>query len=84
MKQGISRLNVPEDEIKDGLDLLKEVETLRSSYMTEKSNAQRATEWKKVVFLETEEWMLDFFSVAKIAFRKDRQLMEVFGKVVKS
>lgn len=83
-KQAIARLSVPEEEINECQNMITEVEELRAIYMKEKGESQDATEQKRVAFRETEEWMKDFFAVAKIAIRKNPQLQEAFGKIVKN
>lgn len=51
--------------------------------MPERAESQNATGQKHAALRATDEWMRDFFAIAKIATRKQPRLREAFGKVVK-
>jgi len=84
LKTAIARLNVSADEIAEGLSLISEVEALRAKYVKEKAEAQNATDIKRAVLREADDWMKDFLDVAKIAVREFPQLQEAFGKIIKN
>ena len=80
----LSVLQVSEEEINEGLKLIKEMEEARAVYVKEKGQSQVATEEKKAAFRKIDDWMSDFYAVAQIAFMDNPQYQEVLGKVVKS
>jgi hypothetical protein len=84
MKENLAKLNISADEINEAMSLLNEVLDFRASYVKLIGSAQNATQKKKRAYRACDDWMSDFFAVAKIAFKKDRQLLESLGKVVKS
>jgi len=63
---------------------LTAVEDLRRDYMRERGESQDATKLKDESFQKAEEWLSDFFFVARIALADNLQLLESLGKVVKS
>ena len=84
LKSRVTRLNIPEERINEALSLIADVEALRAEYVKLKGDVQKTTELKRAVFREADEWLADFFAVARIAFKDDPQQLESFGKVVKS
>ncbi len=75
---------VPLEAIREGLDMVSKVETLRANYMKKKAESQNATDQKNAALRKTDEWMSDFFAMATIATRDYPQLREAFVKIVKS
>jgi hypothetical protein len=63
--------------------IIPEVETLRAAYLKEKGESQDATAIKDTAFAALDEWMGEFYAVAKIALEDHPQLLESLGKVVK-
>lgn len=56
----------------------------RAKYLLEKGESQDATKIKDAAFKATDEWLSDFFAVARIALEDHPQLLEVFTKIVRS
>ena len=53
-------------------------------YLREKGESQDATKLKDAPFIELEDWMREFYTVAKIALKDNPQLLESLGKFVRS
>lgn len=77
-------LKLPEDELRESLKMIDNLEALKSTYMKEKGQSENATDAKRKAFQQINDWMGDFFAVAKIAFLDEPQLQEALGKVVRS
>ena len=52
--------------------------------MIEKGASQDSTNAKDKAFARMDDWMNQFFALSRVAFRKQPQLMESFGVVVKN
>ena len=79
MQSGLARLKLTTEEINAGLALIKEVETAREIYVEKKGDAQIKTKIKEESFIKINDWMSDFYAVAKIAFSDQPQMMESLG-----
>lgn len=64
--------------------LLSEVEEARKIYVREQGESQDATHQKNLVFDQLEDWMREFYAVAKIALEDRPQLAEFLGKLVRN
>ena len=53
-------------------------------YLKEKGESQDATKIKDEVFAKLDDWMSEFYAVAKIALEDNPQLLESLGKLVRS
>ena len=71
------------DDINAGLTLIKEVEDSRAYYMKLRGISQDATKAKDAAITRMKDWMMEFFTVAKIGLEDNPQLLEALGKVVK-
>lgn len=80
----LARLKIGGQDISAGQKLIAEVESARAEYLREKGESQDATKLKNAAFARTDDWMSEFFAVAKIALRDSPQLLEALGKRVKS
>lgn len=80
----LARLKVTPTELQDTVALIAELETNRSEYLKEKGESQDATKLKDAAFGELDDWMREFYAVAKIALEDNPQLLESLGKYVKS
>ncbi|MEX2427879.1 MAG: hypothetical protein WD577_06490 [Bacteroidales bacterium] len=80
----LSRRNYSNEETQARLAAISEIEVARAAYIYEKGISQNTTSAKSEAFEMLNEWMDEFFSLAKIAFRKEPQLMESLDIVVKS
>jgi hypothetical protein len=81
----LSKRNYSSEETEARLRKISEIEVARAAYIYEKGISQNATNKKSEAFKILDTWMNEFFSqLAKIAFRRNPQLIESFGKVVKN
>lgn len=79
----LGRLAVTSTEITAAIALIANVETARANYLREAGESQTATKAKDAAFAQMDEWMSDFYAVARIALEDSPQLLEVLGKIVK-
>jgi hypothetical protein len=80
----IARLKVTADDLNAANALLTELETARADYLREKGESQDATEQKDSAFVELDDWMSEFYAVAKIALEDNIQLLEALGEIVRN
>ena len=78
------RLKITKKDLTATNKLISELETARAEYQKEKGESQNATKAKDVAFAEIDDWMSEFYAVAKIALEDSPQLLEALGKTVKS
>lgn len=83
LQEKLSRLKITSEEISEGLLKVVELEESRTIYLTVRAKSQDATEKKDQGILKMYDWMLDFYKVAKIAYKNEPQLLEAAGKVVR-
>ncbi|MEX0983383.1 MAG: hypothetical protein WDZ47_15020 [Bacteroidales bacterium] len=84
IKERLAKLNITTEELDATISAIPPLEKARADYMIEKGASQDATVAKKIAFERMDDWMKHFFDLSKVAFRKQPQLMESFGVVVKS
>lgn len=80
----LSKLKITTDDLNAANALIPEVEATRAAYLKEKGESQDATNLKDTAFAKLDNWMSEFYAVAKIAMEDNPQLLEALGKVVKS
>jgi hypothetical protein len=80
----LARLKITPEELTATNTLLSELEVARSEYMREKGESQDATLAKDQAIAKLDEWMREFYSVAKIAMEDNIQLLESLGKTIKN
>ncbi len=78
------RLKITAEDITAALVLIAAVEQAKNHYLLEKGESQDATKQKNQAFERADDWMSEFFSVAKIGLEDRPQLMESLGKIVLS
>mgnify|MGYP003627194705 FL=1 len=78
------RLKVSTEELNGTIQLISNLEQARSEYLREKGESQDSTKSKDKAFAEIDDWMSEFYAVAKIALEDHPQLLESLGKFVKS
>lgn len=76
-KHGVGR-----EEVERATAMLEAMAEARVRQNHHKSDAQRATQVRNKAFTELVDWLGDFRKIAKIAFKKDYQLLEAIGMVV--
>ena len=80
----LARLRVTADDLAAANALLSEMESARSKYLIEKGESQDATKTKDDAFAELDDWMSEFYAVAKIALEDNIQLLEALGVIVRN
>lgn len=78
------RLKITAEELNTANSLIHEVETARSEYLREVGESQDATKVKDAAFAKMDDWMSEFYAVARIGLEDNPQLLEALGKVVRS
>jgi hypothetical protein len=77
-------LQMTAEDVSRNLELIRKIEKDRGIFMQQKAEAQDATQVKTDYFVKLDDWMTGFYTVAKIAFKDNPQLLETFGKVVRA
>jgi hypothetical protein len=80
----LARLKVTTEELTAASSLISNVETARANYLREKGESQDSTKLKDEAFVKIDDWMSEFYAVAKIALEDSPQLLESLGKLVRS
>ena len=80
----VARLKITTERISQALTLIDELKAARKEYLREKGESQEATQKKDEAFGKLDDWMSEFFKVARIALEEKPQLLEALGKVVKN
>jgi hypothetical protein len=80
----LSRLKVTTEQLNAAIQLIATLEAARSVYLRETGESQDATKLKDKAFGDIDEWMSEFYAVAKIALEDNPQLLESLGKFVRS
>jgi|SRR5690554_128014 len=78
------RLEITADRLSEGAERVAALEEARSIYMMEEGESQDATKLKDAAIERLEDWMQDFYAVAKVALSGRPQLAESLGKMVRS
>ena len=78
------RLKITIEEINNTTQQITNLELARATYLQEKGESQDATKAKDKAFSEIDDWMSEFYAVAKIALEDNPQLLESIGKFVRS
>jgi hypothetical protein len=79
----LALLAITTEKLNSGNDLVPQVETARAGYLRENGESQDATKAKDAAIGKLDDWMLDFYAVAKIALEEKPQLLEALGIIVK-
>ncbi|WP_172916006.1 hypothetical protein [Capnocytophaga canimorsus] len=80
----LKQLKINEQDVKNQLQELPEVEKAYAIYLQEKGESQQATRDKNKAFETLDKWVSKFHKVAKIALEDRPQLLEALGKFVRS
>ena len=84
IQEELLRLRVTPEEINECTRLIAELVNARSNYLREKGESQAATDTKNKAFDKLDQWMGDFYKVARIALEDQPQLLEALGKTIKN
>ena len=82
--KNLEHLGLVETEVKNGLKMIQDVLSSYAFYTNLKGESQKTTQLKEASFDKLNAWMMDFYAVAKIAFKNNPQQIESFGIVVRS
>lgn len=80
----LKQLKINEQDVKNQLQELPEVEKAYATYLQEKGESQQATRDKNKAFETLDKWVSKFHKVAKIALEDRPQLLEALGRFVRS
>ena len=80
----IARLKINPEDLNAANDMISDLEAARALYLKEKGESQDSTKLKDAAFDKLDDWMSEFYAVAKIGLEDNPQLLESLGKVVKS
>lgn len=80
----LAMLKLTPQELNQANTLIAKLESARGEYLKEKGESQEATKIKNDAFEKIDEWMSEFYAVARIALENSPQLLEALGKTVKS
>ena len=84
LQEKIARLKVSVEDLNAANTLISELEAARSKYLIEKGESQDATLEKDGKFAELDDWMSEFYAVARIALEDNIQLLEALGVIVRN
>ena len=84
LQEKIARLKVSVEDLNAANTLISELEAARSKYLIEKGESQDATNTKDDAFAELDDWMSEFYAVARIALEDNIQLLEALGVIVRN
>ena len=79
----LARLAITPEQLTAANTLLSELEAARGEYLKEKGESQDATKAKDAAFAKIDDWMSEFYAVAKIGLEDKPQLLEALGKTIK-
>lgn len=80
----LARLKITPEELTTTNTWVDQLKAARSAYLREKGESQEATKAKDAAFVKLDDWMSEFYAVAKIGLEDHPQLLEALGKIVKS
>lgn len=79
----LARLAISTDSLTAANTLITELEAARAEYLKEVGESQDATKAKDAAFTKMDDWMSEFYAVARIGLEDNPQLLEALGKVVR-
>jgi hypothetical protein len=79
----LARLKISADDLTAANTAISDLESARAEYLKEKGESQDATKAKDSAFAKLDDWMSEFYAVARIGLEDNPQLLEALGKVVK-
>jgi hypothetical protein len=80
----LGRLKITADYLTETNTMVTDLEAARADYLREVGESQDATKIKDAAFVKMDDWMSEFYAVAKIALEDNPQLLESLGKLVRS
>jgi hypothetical protein len=80
----LARLKISLEDLTAANTSIIDLEAARSLYLKEKGESQDATKAKDAAFYKIDDWMSEFYAVAKIGLEDNPQLLEALGKIVRN
>jgi len=80
----LARLGITGEDISGGMELASSVSDDRNNYLREVGESEAATKTKDAAMATMQDWMTEFYAVARIALEDQPQLLEALGRPVKS
>jgi hypothetical protein len=80
----LGRLKITANYLTETNTMITDLEAARADYLREVGESQDATKIKDAAFVKMDDWMSEFYAVAKIALEDNPQLLESLGKLVRS
>ncbi len=84
LQSKLASLKITTDDLTAASTLISNLEAARADYLREKGESQDSTKIKDAAFVKIDDWMSEFYAVAKIALEDNPQLLESLGKLVRS
>lgn len=84
LKNKLKQVKVFPEEIEEQLIKINQVKTAYEDYLKHKGESQQSTKDKNKAFDSLDKWVKDFYQIAKLTFEDRPQLLEIFGKFVRS
>ncbi|MFC2138244.1 hypothetical protein ACFLTE_08725 [Bacteroidota bacterium] len=76
---GLAKFGITKNKLKQGEALVTEVRNNLKTQLTEKAEAQEATQNRDIAFDVMEKWLGDFTEIARIALDENSQYLEMLG-----
>ncbi len=76
----LQRINLSIKEIEEGQEIFMKVLDLRAKYFLLKGDSKNSIMIKNDAFMKINDWMREFYGVAKLALAKDPELLEALGR----
>lgn len=80
----LARLKITVENLNAAHALITGMEAARAIYLREKGESQDATQTKDAAFARLDDWMSEFYAVARIALEDKPQLLETLGLLVRN
>lgn len=80
---GVAKYKITPLAVSEGKAKIRDLQYARAKYLKEKGESEAATQEKDIALATMEDWMNEFYAVAKIAMEDKPQLLEALGITVK-
>lgn len=84
LHEPLAKVKIDEAYLDNRISFLEEVKALYKSYGLSKGESQQATIDKNLALTDLQNWVRDFYAIARVALKDQKQLLESLGKVVKN
>ncbi|MBN1252830.1 MAG: hypothetical protein JXA16_11890 [Bacteroidales bacterium] len=84
IQKKLARLKITLEELTNTDNKITELNAARAEYLKERGESQDATKQKDAAFAQIDDWMSEFYAVARIALEDNPQLLEALGLFVRS